>query len=185
MIKTEQFQQGSVEIMHMDGIFLGLESKFIGAPIDTPGLAATASQPHGKPIMVVIPSVDFPLVGTRSRHFHRRSAPKFPTPDHKHVIQHASLFQILDQGRNGLVRFPRESAVVHLDVIVVVPRLTGPMPELDKTHSALHQTAGDEQLPALLGIAVKIPDGLGLAGHIEGIRRIHLHPVGQLEALYA
>ena len=73
--------------------------------------------------------------------------------------------------------------MVDLDVIVVVPRLAAPVPHLHEAHAALDQAPGDQQLPRLRSLAVHLPDVLGLAVNVEHIRRLHLHPVRQLERL--
>ena len=45
-----------------------------------------------------------------------------------------------------------------VDVLVIVPRLTGPAPHLDETHAALEQPAGDQKLPGLSARAIEVAD---------------------------
>ena len=59
------------------------------------------------------------------------------------------------------------------------------MPDLHEAHAALQQPAGDQDLPRLRARAVHLADVLRLARHVEGVGRLHLHAVGQLERLDA
>ena len=67
------------------------------------------------------------------------------------------------------------------DVGVTVPRLQIAMPRLHEAHAAFHEATGNEQLPVLRSLAVGLPDVCRLLIHIEGVGRLHLHAVGQLE----
>ena len=84
-----------------------------------------------------------------------------------------------------MVALPGQAAMVHLDVVVVVPRLAGAVPYLHKPHAALNQAPRDEQLPSLRPLAVQLADVFRFTIHVERIGRVHLHPVRQLERLDA
>ena len=73
--------------------------------------------------------------------------------------------------------------MVGRQVLVIVPGLAGPAPDLDEPHAALEQPAGDQELPGLGARPVHRPDRLGLAADVERLGRLGLHPVGQLERL--
>jgi hypothetical protein len=78
-----------------------------------------------------------------------------------------------------------ELAMIHLDVVVVVPRLALSMPHLHEAHAALHEPARDQNLPRLRSFTVHLPNVFGLARNVERIGRVHLHTVRELEGLDA
>ena len=122
---------------------------------------AAAGQPHGEAVVVVVAAVDFAGVGAGRGQFDDGGAAEFAAPHHQHFVQHAALFQILEQGGDGLIAFLAELAVAGFDVVVVIPRLAGAVPDLDEADAAFDQAAGDEHLPAMHGIAIHVADGCG------------------------
>src|SRR3712207_5649500 len=73
--------------------------------------------------------------------------------------------------------------MVHLDVVVVVPWLAVPMPDLHEPYAALDEPAGDKNLPGLQTVAITVAHVLRLARDIESVRRLALHTIGELERL--
>ena len=71
------------------------------------------------------------------------------------------------------------------DLVVAVPGLTCTGPKLDEADSALQQTTRDEGLAAKVVFAIGFAHGFGFLADVEGIGSLHLHAVGQLEALDA
>src|SRR4051794_35519152 len=123
--------------MHVNFFLHGGEAVFIGSPVDIPATNATACHPHCEAVMVMVSAIDLPRIGAGCRQFHSRGASEFASPHNKCVLQHAALFQIFEQGANWLIAFFGEPAVIHFDVVVVVPWLPCPVPQLDKTNTAL------------------------------------------------
>src|SRR6266550_2343249 len=75
--------------------------------------------------------------------------------------------------------------MIDLDIIVIVPRLTFTVPDLHETDTALDETAGDQNLPRLRPLSVHRADMCRFARDVEGVSRIHLHAIGELEGLDA
>ena len=75
--------------------------------------------------------------------------------------------------------------MVDLDIIVIVPRLARPVPDLHETHAALDEPPRDQDLSRLGSFTIQLANVLGLAGDVEGIGGVHLHAIGQLERLDA
>ena len=69
------------------------------------------------------------------------------------------------------------------DVIVMIPRLTGTLPDLHHPDTALHKSTSCQNRACKSAIAVRFPDGLRLKVCIECIRGLALHPVRKLIAL--
>ena len=115
----------------------------------------------------------------------RRRAAEFAAPDHQRVVEHAPLLQIGQQGGDRLVDLAGELAVIRFDVVVVVPRLAGAVPELHEAHAALEEPPGDQRLPAMHAAAIQVAHVLRLAGEVERLGRLGLHAEGQLERLNA
>ena len=75
--------------------------------------------------------------------------------------------------------------MVHVDIVVAVPRLPLAVPDLHEPHAPLDQPPGDENLPGLHARAVHVADVLRLAADVERVGRFDLHAIGQLERLHA
>ena len=71
------------------------------------------------------------------------------------------------------------------DVVVVIPGLALTVPDLYETHAAFEQTAGDEELAGLSGVAVHFLNVFGFFGDVEGVAGFHLHVVGEFEGVDA
>src|SRR2546427_9097242 len=107
--------------------------------MDVTAAHAAAGQPYGEAIMVVIAAVDLAGIRAGRRQFHGRRATELTTPDNQRFFQQTALLQVRQQGADGLVGFFGEPAVVDLNVVVVVPRLSGPVPDLDDAHALFDQ----------------------------------------------
>ena len=70
-----------------------------------------------------------------------RCAAELAAPDDERVVQHAALFEILDQGRGGLVHIlsDHRQAVGQSDVMIPVAMI-----KLDKTHAAFCETSREQ-----------------------------------------
>src|SRR5206468_1814581 len=97
---------------------------------------AAPGQPHREPEWIMVPPL---LRRAGIVQFNRRSPSEFPSEDDQRVVQHAALFQILDERRGRLINFPGQFRVGLLQPFMAVPGLSRPMPELDKSHSPLQQ----------------------------------------------
>ena len=75
--------------------------------------------------------------------------------------------------------------VVRLDIVVVVPRLALPVPQLDVAHTALKQAARDERLAPVGFASVEVTEMIRLRAQVKGVARLHLHAVGEFECLDA
>ena len=64
---------------------------------------------------------------------------------------------------------PGKLAVILLDLVVIVPRLTGTVPQLHHAHPAFDQTSSDEQLSPLGCLAIALSDRRRLLLELEGI----------------
>ncbi len=94
-----------------------------------------------------------------------------------------STVKITITGTNDAATVSSAVVVAAFDVIMVIPRLAGAVPDLDKTDPALDEAAGDQHLAPMQGIAIHFADGGGLAGEVKGIGSVHLHTIGQLKGL--
>ncbi len=114
------------------------QADFIRLAYDRAGLHASAREPHREAMRIVIAPV------TALRH---REASKLRAPDNQCRIEQASLFQVLQQSCDRLVRHAAHFLVIADQILVCIP-LDGDRAaagiELDKTHTALHQTASEQ-----------------------------------------
>ena len=99
VIETHLFQNGGIDVANVDGILKNVVAKVVGDTVGDAALHAAASHPHGEALGMVIASVvcagEFALAVDR--------ATKFSAPDHKRVVQQASLLEILKERPRWLI----------------------------------------------------------------------------------
>ena len=185
VIKAQQPQDRGVQIMHMHGFLGGGESEFIRRAVNVAALHSAARHPHREAVVVMIAAIDLALVRSGCRQLDRGRSAELSTPDDERIFEHPALLQVLQERADRLIALLREAAMIFLDVIMAVPWLARPVPDLHEPHATLDEAPRDEHLPALHAGAVEIADVLGLAANIECVRRIHLHAIRQFEGLHA
>src|SRR5690606_29100432 len=106
-----------------------------------------------------------------------RGSTELASPEHQSVLKQSPLLQIGQQRRYGAIALARQAPVVDLNVVVIVPWLTGAVPHLHVTHASFDQAPRDEYLSSLSSRTVHIEDVLRLAGGVECVRGLHLHTI--------
>src|SRR6056300_1044765 len=96
MLNPKQVEHGGVKVVHMYLILDGMVTQFIGFSISKPSPGSASCHPHRKPFNVVVPA-NFSLSLVHG------CASKFSPPDYESVIEHASLFEVLNQGPGGFI----------------------------------------------------------------------------------
>ncbi len=133
VIEAEQVEDGRVEVVDVDAVGHGVETQFVGFTQSHPRLDPTAGQPHGKGIGVVVSAVITAL--------HHRRAAKLATPDDQGILKHSALFQVLNQGRAGLIGVLAILLQAVDEVAMLVPSF---MKNLDKADTAFGEPAGKQ-----------------------------------------
>jgi len=128
VVKSQEPHDGCVQVMDVDNVFNGFESKLIGGSVHISTSNTASGHPHGEAVVVVIASVDLSSVGTGFGQLHGRGASEFAAPDNESIFEHAPLFEVGQQSSNGLVAFTRESSMILFNVVVVVPGLSCSVP---------------------------------------------------------
>ena len=163
----------------MDGIFRDVVAKLAGLPPGRARLHATAGHPEREaPRMVVAAEVGPRPVEPLAVVCATELAP----PDHKRVVEHAAVGEILHEGRRRLVSLLRFARDAPLQAAVVVPVL---VVELDKPHAPLGQPAGEQavgrEAARVAGLGTVGIKHMGrLVGEVGHRRHARLHPEGHL-----
>ena len=137
MVDAQEVQDRGVEIMHVDARGDDAVTEWIGRAVGDAGLDAATGRPGGEAARVMIA----PVVGGRQFSLAVIGAAELAPPEHQGVVEHAALLQVRDQGRAGLVGFAALLADAAGQTTVMVP---AGVIELDETHVALGQPAGQE-----------------------------------------
>jgi hypothetical protein len=138
VIETEQREQRGVQIVNVDGFFRGFEPEFIGGAMNGAALYAATGKPHRESVMVVVAAVlDVGVGGARCGDLDGRSASEFAAPNNQRVLKQTPLLEIPEKRANGLIAFARETAMICSDLLVTVPWLAFPMPDLHEAYAAL------------------------------------------------
>ena len=181
MIDAEAAQKRGVEIAHVHGIRGDVVTKIVGLAVAESRLDTTARQSHREAAGMMIPTVGA-LSGLRVC----RSS-KFTSPDHKRIVEQATLFEIHYQCRRGLIGAGSLSPHASWYVLMVIP---AGVKKLHKAHAAFGKPTGQE---ALIGIApglvylwaVHLQHVLGLIRKIDHMWNGDLHLVGHLKSVDA
>ena len=185
VIEAEQMQKGRVKVMDVNAPIDGLETEVVGGTVDLPTLDAATREPHRKAPVIMVAAVDPAGIRTWRRQFHGRRAPEFPAPNHQRAVQHAALLEVLEQGANRPVTLSRQTTMVDFKIVMVVPGLTRPVPQLQESNPFFEQTPGDEELPCLHTWTIHIANVFRFAADIEGILGVPLHSIRELKGLNA
>ena len=127
-------QHRCVEIVDAGALLHRLEAKLIGRTQNRAAFHSAARQPHAETVMIVIASE---LGFTRISELHGRGASKLSAPQNQRVLKHPALLQIGDQRGDRTIDFAGVLADVCIDIVVMIPRLTRSVPELDHADAAL------------------------------------------------
>lgn len=130
--------------------------------------------------MVVVPAK---LRFAVAAEFHRWSAAEFATPDDQRVFEHPALLEVGHQRGDRLIDLARKLTVFGLDLIVVIPRLPGSVPQLYVPDPPFEKSPGDERLPGMNPGSVKFLNVPGFVRHVEGFGSLGLHSECQFERL--
>ena len=186
VVEAEKVEQSGVEIVDADAVDGGLEADFIGlAMVDTTADPGTG-EPVGERVGIVVAAGFTAFLG------HGQTA-EFAAPDHQGRVEQAALFEVFEQGGDGLVGFEGEAAVVADNVLVTIPTalvLHAAGVDLHKTDAAFDHAPGHEALSGEVGAvllveAVALAGGFRFAGNVESLGSGGLHAIGEFEAFQA
>ena len=114
MLQTQEVQDGRVKIVHANAIHDCSMTNFVRLPIRGATLRASAREPVGKGVRVVI--------ATRlGRLLSDGQSTEFATPNDQRFVEQSALLKVGQQSGDRLVGFIGESLMVALDVIVPIP----------------------------------------------------------------
>lgn len=185
VIEAHEVEHGGVEVVDVDFVFNGGKAEVVGCSVHVTTFHAAPCHPGGEAVVVVIAAIDLAGVGAFFGHFNDGRPAKFSAPEDEGFVEESALFEIGEEGGDGLITFPREVAMVLLKVVVIIPRLSGAMPDLHEADATLDEATGDKHLAALQVVAIHVADVLRLEGDVESVGRFELHTVGEFEALEA
>ena len=166
----------------MNSLFDRIPAEFISGTVHIAALNATASQPHGETIVVMIATTS-DGGNSGSWQFHRWSSPKLTAPDDKRTVQHSALFEVSQQGPDRLIDLGGETSMILFQLIVSIPWLSGFMPDLQKANASFQQAASDQKLSPIDRISVVFTYGRRFISNIERIAGFRLHAVREFKRL--
>ena len=142
VVEAQQVQDRGVQVVDVDVVLDGLEAELVGGAVDVPPLTPPPASHIGEAVVVVVaadcdlPSPPSSTVGVR---------PNSPPQITSVSSSMPRCFRSVSSAAIGWSHLAGELAVVRFDVVVVVPRLAGAVPDLHEAHAALEQPAGDQQ----------------------------------------
>ena len=154
VIDSQAVQNRGVEVVDIHWIFHDVVTEVIGLAEGDAAFNATAGHPQAETAWVMVA----PIVVFSQSTLRVDRASELAAPDHERLIEHASLFQILNERCRGLIGLQALATNLLWQVVVLVPTA---MEELNKADATLGQAAGQNTIG-------------GIAAGFAGIRTIHL-----------
>src|SRR5438128_2681602 len=118
MIEAQQVENGCLQIVYVNEVFHDVETQFVRDAIRQAALDAAAGQPDCVSLGMMIAAEA--AAQSRIRLDHRRAA-KLAAPDHKRLIEQATLLQVLYQRGGPAVGVRAILAMVAYQVGMGVP----------------------------------------------------------------
>ena len=84
VVDAKKMENGGLEVMDMDRVFHGVETKLIGSAITGTRFGPPSSQPGGKGVGVMIPAPSWTVFDVS---LNERSPAKFTAPDNQCVVE--------------------------------------------------------------------------------------------------
>ena len=137
MIDAELVEDGGVEVADTDFVFDDVVGIFVGFAVSDAAFDTASGHPGGEALGVMVTAVllafEFSLTVGR--------AAEFSGKDDEGVIEHAALFEIVDEASAGLVDVVSLAFDLFGEFAVVIPAA---VEELDEADAALGHAAGEE-----------------------------------------
>ncbi len=179
MVKSEQRQDGGMQIVYMYTILDSLEPELIGRTVSLSALHSTTGHPDGEPMVVVVTSIDLTGVAARRWKFYDRRPPELSSPQHERLVKESALLEVFQECGQRLIDLFRQPPMVLFQIVMIVPGLPPAMPELHESHTPFNESPGNHQLSRMDPLAIQLMNVPRLLGHIEGLGRLRLHTVRQ------
>ena len=172
-IHAEQVQDGGLVVVCLDDVFGSSVTDLVGVSVGHASANAAAGKPHAEALPVVI-AATFDRIA-----FDHRQSPDLTAPVDQHFIQHAALFEVLDECGRGTISSAADARQGLLQIVVVVPRLPTEE-ELEKADSPLDETSRNQAACAVFACrfiieAVHFLCGFGFLRQIESVLCRFLH----------
>ena len=176
VIDPHQVQHGRVQVMHVDSVFDRVHPEIIGGPVHLTASDPAAGQPHREAgVMVIAARVLGILVLVN---LGIRSPTEFSSPDHQGVFQHATTFQVRQQGGGDPIGIGTQLFMPRIVLGVRVPRLLAVLLDIENLHHAhapFEQSAAQQTTPSELRITVRRPRRERLAFQVKRFGSLTLH----------
>src|SRR5436190_2523835 len=118
--------------MYVSGLFHCVETKIVGGPKGLPALHSTTGHPDRKSLRMMVAPHGPAKAGIS---FHHGSAAEFTAPNDERGIKQAALFEVLYEGRAGLIRGFAIAGVISHEVAMGIPAF---MVDINETDPAFH-----------------------------------------------
>ena len=163
-----------MQVVDVHAVLHRVVAELVGGPVDASRLDPAAGHPHGVSVGVVVAAV---VLG-------EGRASELSSPHHQRILQQPAGLEVGQQSRDGLVHLAGVLGVQPRQVAMLVPLVA--VPTAHHPHTFLHQSAGQQQLPAIVMGAlvvqtVELAGGFRFPLDIQDLRGVHLHAEGQLE----
>ena len=137
VVDPEEMQERRLEVVNMHRILHDVVAEVVGFAVHHAGLDAASGHPDAEAARVVVATVF--VRGQPALAVHR--APEFAAPDDQRVVQHASLFEVLQQARGGLIGFHGALGHTGDQASMMVPIA---VVQLNEPHSTFGEAAGQQ-----------------------------------------
>ena len=144
VVEAELMEDGGVEVGDVLAAFDGVEAEFVGGAVDVAAFDAASGHEAGEAVGVVV-ATGAADVGVAE--FRAGGAAELGAPDDEGFIEHAALFEVVDEAGDGLIDLGAHGWHQVGDVLVMIPATSTAavaVEELDEADALFDEAAGGE-----------------------------------------
>ena len=133
VVDAEEVEESGVKIVDVHGFFGGLEAEVVSFAVGHAAFDSAASHPHEEAVWVMVSAISV---------FADGGASEFSTPDDEGFFQEAAIFEVGEEGGDGLVDVFGEVGSGFVVISVSIPGLPVTIVNLDEADSVFSQSSG-------------------------------------------
>lgn len=172
MVETQLMQDGRMQVMYMNLVVDGSESKLVRLPVRHSALDSGPREPHGEAVMIVVAAVAI---------FRSRSSSELTSPHDQRIFQQATLLEIIEQCRRRLIDIMAQLLYRFVMFGMRVPGLSIAVVKLYESDSSLDQPPRQQTTVGVVPFPVRTPGFGCLMAQVECLVGLRLHPISRFQ----
>src|SRR3954454_8228775 len=168
VVEAEEVEQRRLQVVDVHRVSDRGPAEFVGLAVDVAFADSAAGHEDRKRVRVMVAAGRDRLILLV---LSERGSTELAGDDDQRFVQQAALFQVVDQGGDGLVTEPSVERQLDVEPLVVVPRSLDEMHESD---AALDQSAGQKAIGGKGAVLIRTAGALGLDDRVFAVDSVRI-----------